>query len=125
MSRSGDPRALLTIKEYVPSYIAIAKAVVTMDRTMLVKIMCMYGTNISDGGLKLAIEMDFAYAVDTLEPSLDETIRHRNAYYISKGRYDDVDRTIDDPYGMVYGVGGDPSKLLPTIDEGTQCKILA
>ncbi|KAG0055691.1 hypothetical protein BGZ83_007698 [Gryganskiella cystojenkinii] len=125
LSRGGDPRALLTIKEYVPSYIAIAKAVVTIDRTMLVRIICMYGTNISDGGLKLALEMDFAYAVDTLEPSLDETIRHRDAYYISKGRYDDVDRTIDDPYGMVYGVGGDSSKLLPTIDEGTQCKLLA
>ncbi|KAK5808354.1 hypothetical protein F5H01DRAFT_351922 [Linnemannia elongata] len=125
LSRGCDPRAMATIRDLVPSHAAIAKAVVTMDDEVLDKTITMYGTNISDGGLKLAIEMDFAYAVDTLEPSLDETIRHRNAYYISKGRYDDVDRTIDDPYGMVYGVGGDPSKLLPTIDEGTQCKVLA
>ncbi|KAI1316305.1 hypothetical protein EDD11_010148 [Mortierella claussenii] len=125
LSRGGDSRALLTIKGLVPSYIAIAKAVRTLDRDMLDKIICMYSTNVSDGGLKLAIEMDFAYAVDTIRPSLGHTIRHRNAYYISKGRYHDVDTTIQDPCGMVYGVDGDPSQLLPLIDATTQCKVLA
>ncbi|KAF9284887.1 hypothetical protein BGZ88_009747 [Linnemannia elongata] len=125
LSRGGDSRALLTIKNLIPSHAAIAKAVVTMDRKMLDKIIFMYGTDISDGGLKLAIEMDFGYAVEIIKPSLDKTIRHRNAYYISKGMYDKLDKTIEDPCGMVYGVGGDPSLLLPWCNGVTLCKMLA
>jgi len=92
---------MATIRDLVPSHAAIAKAVVTMDDEVLDKTITMYGTNISDGGLKLAIEMDFGYAVEIIKPSLDKTIRHRNAYYISKGMYDKLDRTIEErPSGM-------------------------
>ncbi|KAF8921709.1 hypothetical protein EDD21DRAFT_393222 [Dissophora ornata] len=125
LSRGGDPRALLTIKALIPHHAAICKAVVTMDRKMLDRIIFMYGTNISDGGLKLAIEMDFGYAVEIIKPSLDKTIRHRNAYYISKGMYDKLDKIIEDPCGMIYGVGGDPSELLAWCGEETSCKVLA
>ncbi|KAH7041632.1 LOW QUALITY PROTEIN: hypothetical protein BKA57DRAFT_472367 [Linnemannia elongata] len=125
LSRGCDPRAMATIRDLVPSHAAIAKAVVTMDDEVVDKTITMYGTNISDGGLKLAIEMDFGYAVEIIQPSLDETIRHRNAYYISKGMYDKLDRTIEDPCGMVYGVGGDPSLLLPWCNGVTLCKMLA
>ena len=92
---------MATIRDLVPSHAAIVKAVVTMDDEVLDKTITMCGTNISDGGLKLAIEMDFGYAVEIIKPSLDKTIRHRNAYYISKGMYDKLDRTIEErPSGM-------------------------
>ncbi|KAG0044630.1 hypothetical protein BGZ83_010156, partial [Gryganskiella cystojenkinii] len=104
LSRDGDPRALLTIKDHVPPEIAIAKAVMTRDRRLLSRTLAIWGSNVSDGGLKLAIEMDVPYAVDVVEPSMEETIRYRNAYYISKGRYDDVDKSIDRPYDEVFAV---------------------
>lgn len=59
--------------------------------------MAIWGNNISDGGLKLALEMDLPYAIDLLESSMEETIRHRNAYYISKGNIPEIDETIPDP----------------------------
>ncbi|KAH7041629.1 hypothetical protein BKA57DRAFT_472360 [Linnemannia elongata] len=124
-SRGCDPRALATIKDLVPPHVAIAKAVVTMDRGALERTITIWGTNISDGGLKIAIEMDWEYAVETIQPSLDETIRHRNAYYIFKGMYDRLDRTILDPCGKIYGIQGDPSKLLSWCDKRTRCKVLA
>ncbi|OAQ31894.1 hypothetical protein K457DRAFT_135674 [Linnemannia elongata AG-77] len=96
-----------------------------MDRGALERTITIWGTNISDGGLKLAIEMDWEYAMETIQPSLDETIRHRNAYYIFKGMYDRLDRTILDPCGKIYGIQGDPSELLSWCDERTRCKVLA
>ncbi|KAG0071812.1 hypothetical protein BGZ89_009345, partial [Linnemannia elongata] len=116
---------MATIRDLVPSHAAIAKVVVTMDDKVLDKTITMYGTNISDGGLKLAIEMDYAYAVEIIQPSLDETIRHRNAYYISKGAYHKLDTTIQDPCGKIYGIQGDPSELLPWCSGVTLCKVLA
>ncbi|KAG0041857.1 hypothetical protein BGZ83_001228 [Gryganskiella cystojenkinii] len=65
LTRGGDPRALFTIRDHVPPEIAIAKAVETGDK-MLDTIIAIWGTNVSDGGLQLAMKTGMSYGTRKL-----------------------------------------------------------
>ncbi|KAG0039790.1 hypothetical protein BGZ83_002714 [Gryganskiella cystojenkinii] len=84
LSRGGDLRALLTIKDHVPPEIAIAKAVETGDKKMLDTTIAIWGTNVGDGGLRLAMKMGMSHGIDAVISTVVGTVRHRNAYYVSK-----------------------------------------
>jgi len=104
LAQGGDHRALFTIKELVPAQVAIAKAVQTKNKGLLLRVMTLWGSSVSDGGLKLALEWDLEWGVHLIQPSFEQTIRYRNAFYVSKGGYDSVDKIIPDPYGEVYAI---------------------
>ncbi|KAG0041856.1 hypothetical protein BGZ83_001227, partial [Gryganskiella cystojenkinii] len=121
-SRGGDPRALFTIKEYVPSDIAIAKAVVTKDKRMLVRTFAIWGTKESVMGRFMAIKADFHDDVGMIDGTphddslcYETMVQYTNAYYLRMGKVDMVDESIYDPYGVYVRSLESPMEITPEV----------
>ncbi|KAF9971886.1 hypothetical protein BGZ73_005054 [Actinomortierella ambigua] len=107
LSRGADPRALLTIKEYIPPDLAIGKAVVTKDREILSRIFAIWNSRESNIGKYISAINDFSVGVDLIQGIYDDDlsfddeflVQTTNAHYLRMGRWEMVDETIDDPYG--------------------------
>ncbi|KAG0044386.1 hypothetical protein BGZ83_010404 [Gryganskiella cystojenkinii] len=113
---NGDHRALFAIRDHIPAQVALAKAVQTKDQDLLHRIVALWGTNISDVGLNLAMELNIDYAVGLLKPSMEITIRRRNAYYLFKGIYNSIDESINSPYDEVLGIK-DRFKMIEILEQ--------
>ncbi len=105
LSRGADPRALFTIKGHVSSDIAIAKAVIANDGSILRRVIAIWETNKSYDASMLALRRRDDYAMGILGDHSRCCVYSLNAYYFSRGMYERVDKTVDDPYMYLPRLG--------------------
>ncbi|KAG0044687.1 hypothetical protein BGZ83_010087 [Gryganskiella cystojenkinii] len=128
LSRGADPRALFTIRDHVPSNIAIAKAVIAGSGGILRRVMAIWGTNVSWDASMLAFKRQDDYAMKILGDHSRCPIHKLNAYFFSRGMYEKVDETVEDPYVYLSGFGKlnveIPNRILDISSSRTRASIL-